>query len=98
MTRTAVWSGLRRLVPATGLGILLLAGPSPALAADEPVTAPAISAVATDPGTGPDAGMDTGPVLLLLVAGTLGLLGVLSGPATAVPDRDPVAHRRPIAH
>ena len=94
MARTAKRSGWRHLASAAGIGLVLLAVPSAAFAADDPVTGRALSGVTADPGTATDAGIDIGPGLLLLVAGTLGLLGVLSGPEAAPPGRHPEARHR----
>jgi hypothetical protein len=82
-------SGWRSLVPAVSLGLVILAAPTAVAAADEPVTGTAISGATIDPATWPGQGMDAGPVLLLLVAGTLGLLGVLSGPELDAPGHRP---------
>ena len=93
MERTATRSGWRRLVSAVAIGLVVLASPS-AAAADDAVTGSAVAGAAVDPAAWPNPGIDTGPVLLLLVAGTLGLLGVLSGPDLAGPARRPDARPR----
>ncbi len=103
MRRTVARSGVRRLVPALGLGLAvhltlllaLLLGPASAFA-DEPVTGAAVSGAAVS-GVGMAAGgpsaagtepaTEPGPALPLLVAGVLGLLGALSGPEVGPPAR-----------
>jgi hypothetical protein len=90
----AARSGWRHLVSAVAIGLVVLASPSAAAAADDPVTGSAVVGAAIDPATWPNPGVEAGPVLLLLVAGTLGLLGVLSGPEPATPARRPVARPR----
>jgi hypothetical protein len=72
-------------VAATVIGLALVAAPS-AAAADEPVAGTAVTGAAIEPVARPDPEVDLGPQLLLLVAGTLGFLGILSGPVLAVPD------------
>lgn len=98
MARTAARSGWRHAVAAIGLGLLILAAPSAVAAADEPVTGKAVAGAGVDPNPWPDARIDAGPVLLLLVAGTLALLGILSGPEIAVPARRPDARLRGRSH
>lgn len=96
MTRTAR-SGWRHGVSAAAIGLVVLAAPTAVSAADEPVTGSAIVGAAVDPTVWPDP-VDAGSVTLLLVAGTLGLLGVLSGPELATPARRPDARPRERAH
>ena len=94
MTRTAARSGWRHLVSAAAIGLVVLASPSAVAAADDAVTGSAVAGAAIDPAGWPNPGIDAGPVLLLLVAGALGLLGVLSGPEPATPARRPDARPR----
>jgi hypothetical protein len=94
MTATA-W---RRTVRAVVLGVALLgaliAMPAGALATDEVGAAPITTSVVT----GVSGSVDltdpaAGPLLLLLVAGTLGVLGALSGPG-ATPATSRSVHRQ----
>jgi hypothetical protein len=96
MTRTVTRLGMS-LASAAAIGLLVLATPAAASAADEPLTGIAVAG-AIEPQGWTDPGLDAGPVLLLLVAGTLGLLGVLSGPELAVPASPPDARPRRQAH
>lgn len=86
---------VQRVVRATiALGtlgaVLALIAPAIASAGSSPVVAAAVSPIVrsvTELLTGP---VDPGPILLLLVAGGLATLGVLSGPMAATE----AAHRR----
>jgi hypothetical protein len=75
------------------VGAVLLA-PAAALAADEvagaPVTVAAVAGVGSE--VFPDLSTGVGPLLLLLVACALGLLGALSGPESA-PAQNRSVHR-----
>jgi hypothetical protein len=88
----------RRTVRAVGPGVALLgallASPAAALATDDGGASTVAASVVTGVGGSVDlTDPVAGPLLLLLVAGTLGLLGALSGPeATPAPDRS--VHRQ----
>ncbi len=81
----------RALALATVLAGAILVVPTTALAADDgagaPLTTSAVAGVTAAEGS-MDLSTGAGPLLLLLVAGTLGLLGALSGPeSAAAPNR-----------
>ena len=94
MRRSEARSGLGHLLPAAVIGLAILAMPAAVAAADDAVTGAAVTGAAIGPLAWPDTGVDPGPGLLLLVAGTLGVLGALSGPTLAAPDDRHATHPR----
>lgn len=93
------WRRLGRTLALPAVLAVALLAPAATLAADEgpgaPVTTTAVTGVVGQVGP-TDLPAEAGPLLLLLVAGTLGLLGALSGPEAA-----PAPHRsvrRPHEH